>query len=418
MSNLERASSLISNDGSLSDDLGTDTDVKVPVCDRLKRYVNQKRLYNYFGPFTAEEVSIPRVRRDEEGVGLYDIHVQCLGNISWTITLRYAQLYESYKWQVKYDKELKLPLTFQFPPKKFLKTVDDAELEARREGLEKWINGRINLVNNYESECEIMKNIEKEMSFLLKVGQHGPSLHQYNRNDTVSTMDSSDMRASRYSADTLDVEGDRDRDRDSSSAQHETLEENSPIPIIVQDFEVAAANKQFDESKYEETQSSRNSCKSINSSSTKSTNKRVDVSLPIKEPISCNRKDTVPVSVSVSVPTPTREVTPASSYLFSQCRSVWVPKNWLYVAVSVVVCTLWALDVHVVYTLLFVCCCLESSRRLEDHLLFANHADIRSDREYSLTGMVRFVFIGLIMLCYLLLHALHFVFARRSRTAD
>ena len=399
---LDRVSSLGSS-GSSSENLKTvsspDTDTVVHVSDRLKRYVTQKRLYNYFGPFTAEEVSIPRVRRDEDGVGLYDIHVQCLGNISWTVTLRYAQLYESYKWQVKYDKDLKLPLTFQFPPKKFLKTVDDAELEARRDGLEKWINGRITLVHTYESEGEIMKHIEKEMSYLLKVGEHGPSLHQY-RSNTASTI--SDMQESRFTFDTCDVdyvEGVR-----GTSAENETQEENC---IVIEDSEVASANEKFDNSIYEETRIK---------SHTKNTHKIEE--LPIKEPpSSCKSEDAVPAPVPPPVPLTTREVAPVSSYLFSQCRSIWVPKNWLYVAVSLVVGTLWILDIHVVYTLLFVCCSLEASRRLEDRFLFANQADIQADREYSLSGMVRFVFIGLIMLCYFVLHALHFV-CTKSQTVD
>jgi hypothetical protein len=168
-----------------------DIDAKVPVADRLKRYVTKTRTYSYFGPFPVQEVAIKAVRRDEEGVGLYDIDVQCRGGFSWTITLRYAQLYESFKWQVKYDKDLRLPLTHQFPPKDRFsyKPLDDDALEARREGLEKWLNGRIDLVHSYESEPELMKNVRKEMSYILKVGEYGPSLRENGRTSSVASTD-------------------------------------------------------------------------------------------------------------------------------------------------------------------------------------------------------------------------------------
>ena len=99
----------------------------------------------------------------------------------------------------------------------------------------------------------------------------------------------------------------------------------------------------------------------------------------------------------------------SSSWMFTQCRSIWTPKNWVYVAVGCLVCALWAVDVHVVYSVLLVGAGLECCWRCEDLALFADNADIRADRECSLTGMVRWVFIGLTVVCYLVLYILHFV---------
>lgn len=358
-----------------------DYETKVNVSDRLKRYVTQKRVYNYFGPFTAEEV-IVRVRRDDEGGGLYDILVQCLGGISWTVTMRYAQLYESYKWQVKYDKDLKLPLTYQFPPKFYKYTkLDDYALEARRDGLEKWINGRITLVLTYESEPDVMANIEKEMSFLLKIGQHGPSMHSYNRNST---------------------QGSSGTDTPSEESLFSVEEFSSDKSCGKKG---AGEKAQVDDSYSESTPTSNMSCSDGNNRSCEANNEKKD-------------ENTVPLSslpesiVRCSVP---EEVT--SSVMFSQCRSVWVPRTWLYVALVSFVCFSWAANIHMVYTLLMVSCGLEAGRRLEDRLWFSSREDVQEDRECSLTGVVRGVFVALTVLCYLLLHAISFILTR-SRSEE
>ena len=380
-------------------------DAKVPVADRLKRYVTKTRTYSYFGPFPVQEVAIKAVRRDEEGVGLYDIDVQCRGGFSWTITLRYAQLYESFKWQVKYDKDLRLPLTHQFPPKDRFsyKPLDDDALEARREGLEKWLNGRIDLVHSYESEPELMKNIQKEMSYILKVGEYGPSLHG---NGRTSSVESTDVK----------VEGLFSLyDRDSSmvleniesvcSAQMDDSINNNTMtcigsggkpkklirshrssvkktPIIYEDHELEGAKGDSDGIRIKVEQDTLNSRPGQHNHPLKLATKGAD------------------------------SINPASSCLFTQCRSIWTPKNWVYLFVACIVCVFWAGDVHVVYTVLFVCVGLECCRHIEDQMLFPDNSDIRADRQYSLSGMVRWIFIGLIVLCYLALHTLSFIIVR------
>lgn len=373
-----------------SEGSASDVDTKFPVSDRLKRYVTQKRTYNYFGPFTVEEVSIKAARRDDEGVGLYDIHVQCLGGYSWMITLRYAQLYESYKWQVKYDKDLKLPLTCQFPPKDSncmfykRKYMNDEALEARRLGLEKWINGRVELVHTYESQPDIMKNIKMEMSHLLRIGQYGPSLHQYNR-PSLSDQPDVEIEAS------FSIYG-----RESTTGDEECLHVDEPPHD-------EGADKTYDNNDNDMTR-----CKSMESI------KEEDGSLDGVIGGNNNR----PPCTSQSHVTSTVPAPPSSSWLFTQCRSIWTPKNWLYLVVACAVGALWTLEVHVVYAVLLVSVWLEFCRRGEDHLLFVKNPDVIADRECSLSGMVRWVFVGLTALCYLVLNALNYAFAISRVSAE
>jgi len=364
-----------------------DVDTKLALSDRLKRYVTRKRTYNYFGPFTVEEVSIKTVRIDDEGVGWYDIHVQCLGGYSWMITLRYAQLYESYKWQVKYDKDLKLPLTYQFPPKGNIsmfskhKSMNDEALEARREGIEKWINGRVELVHTYESQPEIMKNIKMEMSHLLKIGQYGPSLHQYSR---------------------------------PSLSDHPNVEVEALFSVYERDSTVGDDNSLHDDHSRDESADKSQIMTKNNKDNDNGITPCTIMEFIEKEG---NMKDGVlgkqhnePPCTSPGHFTPSMASAPSSSWLFTQCRSIWTPKNWLYLVVGCVVCALWAIEVHVVYAVLLVSVWLEFSRRCEDRMLFANNPDIIADRECSLSGIVRWVFVGLTALCYLVLHVLNYTF--------
>ena len=331
-------------------------EVKVNIHERLKRYVSRRRTYNYSGPFLVKKVKISRAYRDESGVGLYDVCVKCEGQIGWTVTLRYAQLYESHRWQEKYDKDKKLPISFLFPPKdsncSYYKCnyspLNDDELEIRRQGLEKWINGRISLIRSYVSEPEIMNDVKNEMCHLLKVGQYAPSLFKYNRNSSEGP----DLREGIFSFDEND------------SIHFDKSFSSNAVPI-----------------KHDQM---------------KNNNENISERINMKNTHQGDHD----------------KVAPQTSYFFTQCRSIWVPKNWLYVFVTAVVFTLWALGVNVMGTLFSVYGLLEFFQRLEDYILFDKLSDIKADRQYSLSGMVRCIFMSLTLVFYIILHGLHALYQR------